>query len=275
MERLLSPGRAATTPAPRSSVTSRDVVDHVVASVRRARLVEAPFRHLRLENIFPDDLYAAMLTAMPSVADYRAMSGRSKSARREDGTPTRVKIDLFPEFIRHLPRPKRDIWRQVGAALRSNALRSAFVEKLAPALEQRFGPGFARLGHYVTPILTRDTAGYQIPAHSDTHWKAITVQIYLPPDDSIAHVGTVFHERLPSGEMKRSSQMRFSPNSGYAFAVGEDTWHSVDPVGPDVRSRDSILLTYFLDAGPLRFLRNRGKRIGNLLRNELRYVARR
>jgi hypothetical protein len=31
------------------------------------------------------------------------------------------------------------------------------------------------------------------------------------------------------------------------------------------RSRDSILLTYFVDAGVLRFLRNRGKRVGNFV----------
>jgi hypothetical protein len=68
--------------------------------------------------------------------------------------------------------------------------------------------------------------------------------------------------------------MKFDPNSGYAFAVGDDTWHSVDTVGPEVESRDSILLTYFVDAGALRYLRNRGKRIGNLLRNEWRYIAR-
>ncbi len=275
MERPVSLERAVPAAVSRSGVAARDLVDHVVGSVRKAPLVEAPFLYLALENFFPDDLYAAMIAAMPSVADCRPMSGRSKTARRQDGTPTRVKIDLFPEFIRHLPAPKRNIWSEVGLALRSNALKSAFVEKLAPGLERRFGPGFARLGHYPTPILTRDMAGYQIPVHSDTHWKAITVQIYLPPDGSIAHVGTVFHERLASGEMKRNIQMRFAPNSGYAFAVGEDTWHSADQVGPEVQSRDSILLTYFLDAGPLRFLRNRGKRMGNLLRNELRYIARR
>ena len=86
-------------------------------------------------------------------------------------------------------------------------------------------------------------------------------------------MGTLFHERLPGGQLQRSIKMKFAPNSGYAFAVGEDTWHSVDPVGPEVLTRDSILLTYFLDAGALRFLRNRGKRLGNVLRNEWRYVA--
>jgi hypothetical protein len=254
---------------------TRNLAEHIAGSVAGSPLIEAPFRHLQLKNVFPDDLYVAMLDAMPSVADYRAMSGRSKSARRDDGTPTRVKIDLFPEFVRHLPRAKRDVWRQVGEALRSRELLAAFVARLAPALEQRFGPGYARLGHYATPILTRDTAGYQISPHPDTKWKAITVQLYLPPDDSVAHVGTLFHERLPGGPLQRSIKMKFAPNSGYAFAVGEDTWHSVDPVGPEVITRDSILLTYFLDAGALRILRNRGKRLGNMLRNEWRYLARR
>ena len=50
----------------------------------------------------------------------------------------------------------------------------------------------------------------------------------------------------------------------------DDTHHSVDLVGPEVKTRDSILLTYYVDAGPLKFLRNRGKRIGNFLLNEVR-----
>jgi hypothetical protein len=70
--------------------------------------------------------------------------------------------------------------------------------------------------------------------------------------------------------MPKHTQMKFAPNTGYAFAVGEDTWHSADPVGSEVTTRDSILLTYFVDSGLLRYLRNRGKRAGNFLLNELR-----
>ena len=69
--------------------------------------------------------------------------------------------------------------------------------------------------------------------------------------------------------------MPFAPNTGYAFAVGKDTWHSADPVGPEVTTRDSILLTYFVDAGLLRYLRNRWKRLGNFLLNEIRSAGRR
>jgi hypothetical protein len=37
-----------------------------------------------------------------------------------------------------------------------------------------------------------------------------------------------------------------------------------------VKTRDSILLTYFVDQGLLRVLRNRGKRFGNFALNEFR-----
>jgi hypothetical protein len=100
------------------------------------------------------------------------------------------------------------------------------------------------------------------------------VRIADPPRDETApHVGTIFHERLADGSMLKRKQMRFVPNTGYASAVGDDTWHSVDPVGPEVTTRDSILLTCFVDTGLLKYLRNRGKRAGNFLLNELRQGA--
>ena len=68
--------------------------------------------------------------------------------------------------------------------------------------------------------------------------------------------------------------MPFSPNTGYAFVVHDDTYHSVDTLGPEVRTRDSILLTYFVDHTRLQIFRNRARRFGNFLLNEIRSVAR-
>ena len=87
------------------------------------------------------------------------------------------------------------------------------------------------------------------------------------------HLVEIADSTLPDGTKPKKTQMRFAPNSGYAFAVDDHTWHSADPVGPQVKTRDSILLTYFVDSGPLRILRNRGKRLGNFLLNELRNKA--
>jgi hypothetical protein len=244
--------------------------EFVAAAVDAAPAFDAPFYHLVLDRVFPDDIYAAILANMPEAADYRPMHGRAKGHDLADGTHTRVKIDLFPEYIRPLPPAKRALWDIVGRALCSPPVRDAFVRRLVPALQRRFGPGYADVSMYPIPVLTRDIPGYLITPHTDTRWKGITVQLYLPADRSTMHIGTIFHEKLADSSLPKKKQMAFVPNSGYAFAVGTDTWHSADPVGPEVKTRDSILLTYFVDAGVLRFLRNRGKRLGNFVVNEFR-----
>jgi hypothetical protein len=251
----------------------KGLIDFVVESVQRAQADNVPFHHLKLERVFPDNFYTAMLRAMPATSDYRAMSGKSKGDS-PDGRPTRTKIDLFPEYIRHLPAEKRAIWDAVGRALRSEQLKTILIQRLAPGLEGRFGPNFAKISMYPVPILTRDIPGYRVYKHTDSLWKGITVQLYLPPDASMAHIGTIFHERLPDGRKPKKAQIPFAPNTGYAFAIADDTWHSADPVGPEVKTRDSILLTYFVDAGSWRFLRNRGRRLGNLALNEIRNLGR-
>jgi hypothetical protein len=249
-------------------------IEHMVAAIKAARQVAEPFYHLEFSNFIPSDVYSEVLEKMPVREDYRLMSGRTKSTRTYDGDGTRIKLDLFPEFIRHLPQQKRQIWSHVGRAIRSPQVRDAFIEKLAPGLERRFGSSYRKVGMYPIPILTRDRPGYKIGIHPDTHWKGMTIQIYLPPDDSTQHVGTVFHRRTGEKTYERASQMSFLPNSGYAFAVDKDTYHSVDTVGPEVKVRDSILHTYFVDSFPLYFLRNRGRRIGNFLLNEGRSLRR-
>src|SRR5262249_41874590 len=120
------------------------LIQFVVDSVRQAHAEDAPFHHLRFDRIFPDDFYAQIVDAMPVAGDYRAMSGKSKmGSNRPDGKPTRTKIDLFPEYIRHLPPKKREVWDAAGRVLRSKELNAAFVQRLAPRLKGRFGENFA------------------------------------------------------------------------------------------------------------------------------------
>ena len=251
-----------------------DLTRYLVESIEQARARASPFYHLEFDRVFPPDVYEAMLREMPNSNDYRALPGRNNVNILDDGSATRVKIDLFPEYIRNLPEQKRELWDVVGRALCSQEVRDAFVRRLGPGLERRFGAGYRDVGMFPIPILTRDVPKYRITPHTDTKWKGITVQFYLPPDDTTKHIGTIFHERLPDGSMPQAIKMPFSPNTGYAFAVGDNTWHSADPVGPEVKTRDSILHTYFVDSGLLRIVRNRGRRVGNFITNEVRNLVR-
>src|SRR5437660_7196714 len=127
----------------RQSWSVNNLTDFMVDSVQNAHADDAPFHHLRFDRVFPDDFYTAMLQAMPVADDYRAMSGKSKAgSSRPDGKPTRAKIDLFPEYIRHLPPQKRTVWDVASQVLRSKEVGWAFVQRLAPGLQRRFGAKF-------------------------------------------------------------------------------------------------------------------------------------
>src|SRR5206468_80688 len=108
------------------------LTEFLVQSVENARAVEKPFYHLQFDRVFPDDIYAAMLREMPVADEYRALPGRDNVNILDDGSATRVKIDLFPEYIRRLPTQKRELWDIVGRALCANEVRDAFVRRLAP-----------------------------------------------------------------------------------------------------------------------------------------------
>ena len=196
----------------RQSWSVNNLTDFVANSVQNANADDAPFHHLRFDRVFPDDFYAEMLLAMPVTDDYRAMSGKSKmGSSRPDGKPTRTKIDLFPSTSAICRRMKREIWDAAGRVLRSKELEKAFVQRLAPGLKRRFGIDFAKVTMYPVPILTRDIPGYRIFKHTDSLWKGITVQFYLPPDNSTPHIGTIFHEVLPNGRKPKRRRCHSHP----------------------------------------------------------------
>src|SRR5207302_7007176 len=103
--------------AVQDSWSVENLTEFVAESVRNAREGGVPFYHLEFDRVFPSDFYAEMLRTMPDENDYRPMSGKSKmGSSRPDGKPTRTKIDLFPEYIRHLPAATFSVLDLVGRA---------------------------------------------------------------------------------------------------------------------------------------------------------------
>src|SRR5437763_15721602 len=99
-----------------------------------------------------------------------------------------------------------------GRILLSDEVKAAFIQQIAPGLKRRLGENFASVGMYPVPILTRDIPGYRVFKHTDSLWKGITVQLYLPPATSDTHIGTIFHETLPAGRKPKRPQLPCPPN---------------------------------------------------------------
>ena len=221
---------------------------NLVRVVDRATLRARPFDYVRLENVFPADLYGQMLENFPATENFHPV--RHPDALRADGTSTRLHMHLHPEELSRLPDEQRLVWSTVATALCAPELEGAFKRKFRTALEDRFRRQAERIPLRPMPTLVRDLPGYHIRIHADVPTKAITVQFYLPSDASQAHLGTIFHTNRRDDGTDQPVAMQFLPRSGYAFPVRQnESWHSAPMTTEADGERRSIMLTYYVDGG--------------------------
>jgi hypothetical protein len=221
------------------------VQEQMVAAIERAELRTKPFDHIYMEGVLDPATYDSLLTDMPETRFYHDL--KHQDAVRKDGTSTRLRMYLYPELLKRLPKRQRQVWMPVAEALCSPEMELAFKRKFRSALEERFGKKVEKIGLYPIPILLRDQPGYRIGIHSDVKKKAITVQFYLPADERQRHIGTIFHESNSGEGAERTTQMPFMPASGYAFPVSlTKSWHSAATTTPKDGERVSMMVTYYV-----------------------------
>ena len=110
------------------------------------------------------------------------------------------------------------------------------------------------------PVVYSDLDGYAIKPHPDTRRKVLTMQIYLPADDSQRELGTTIYKISPMGVfawksygLVKDKTLPFLPNTGYAFVVIHpaysllrSSWHGREAISvPVEKPRLSILNTYY------------------------------
>jgi hypothetical protein len=248
---------------------SADLGIEMLARIEASSLQKSPFEHIYVNGAFSPAWYRRLLDGLPEIRRYREF--RHRDAMQPDGHSARRKFYLYPEHLVFLPVEQRPVWREVSRALRSPSLQEVFKRKFRGALERRFGRSIDRLSFYPIPILLRDLPGYGIGVHGDSLSKAITVQFYLPGDDSQAHLGTVLHEGRDGAGVERVQKLAFRPATGYAFpVVRHESWHSVTRTRDTDGERNSLMLTYYVQDGLIAWLGHRLKRIGVFLAYGLR-----
>jgi len=206
-----------------------------------------PFEHLALQSPFNPSLYSEILENLPKDEFYRQL--RHHDALLPDGRSARLKFDLLPTNIDRLEGSQKTFWREFTKQMNCNQVNSAYADKFSKVLELVKGKPVGRIKLNSFPVLFRDIAGYKISIHPDSRRKAITTQFYFPADESQAHLGTLLHEKLSDGSFDPGKTIRFAPNSGYAFAVTPDSWHSVNKMNSGDRPRNSLMIIFYFDRG--------------------------
>lgn len=237
------------------------IEQYFVDAVDRSELRHSPFDHIYMEHVLPHAAYEALLARMPDRRFYHEL--KHVDAIGPNGHSTRLRLYLYPELLKRLPPEQKAAWAPVADAFCSQALQQSLTRKFQDALEDRFCKPATEIGLFPIPILLRDQPGYRIGIHADAPTKAITVQFYLPNDDSQKHLGTLFHEGQTGEPALRTTQMPFAPSSGYAFPVAfTKSWHSAARTSDEDGERISMMVTYYVADTLPGWLKYRLRRLG-------------
>jgi hypothetical protein len=222
-------------PAVEQPVRTRyvELRDHMIGAVTGAGLERDPFCHIYMEGVLPVTFYQSMLSNLPSPSEYVPLNLRLYS--RKNGESTRDLFHLTTDNLAKLSLHAAGIWTDLVRAATHPLFRRAVFGKLAPDLSERFGvneSAVADLDCAYEVMLLRDTDDYRIKPHPDGLNKIVTMQFYLPDDESLLELGTSLY-RSSNGLLGRSfhevKRFPFKPNSAYAFAVSDSkarkSWH--------------------------------------------------
>ena len=235
------------------------VLQNAIDAIAGAEAFRKPYPLIRFENFFPADFYACLVRRFPDVDRFAGLNG--------DGT--RREYALYDESSDPGSEEGRELWGIVRRVLSSEEIASALREKLDEGFRirgRRSGESWP-IPMHPRPVLYTDLNGYAIKPHPDTRRKVLTMQIYLPSDESQRELGTTIYKVSPMGVfawksygLAKARTMPFLPNSGYAFVVIHpaysllrSSWHGREAISvPVEKPRLSILNTYYRDPAPER-----------------------
>jgi len=238
------------TPAPNAEFGA--VLESAINAIVGAESFERPYPHILFRDFFPTDFYRRLLRRFPDVDRFAGLNG--------DGT--RREYHLYDEGSDPGSEEGREMWGIVRRVLSSLEIASALRAKLDQGFRirsKRSREGWP-IPMYPRPVLYTDLDGYAIKPHPDTRRKVLTMQIYLPADDTQRDLGTTIYKISPMGlfawksyGLAKEKTVPFLPNTGYAFVVIHpaysflrSSWHGREAISvPVERPRLSLLNTYY------------------------------
>jgi hypothetical protein len=238
-------------------MSSIDTELQVLYRIGNAPMLEFPYPHIYVPDIFPLDFYRELLRNLPP---QQAMKSLGELGRVTGNPyPERGVLPLAPQHLAPLDEAQRAFWERFSQWLLGRRFADIMIGKFAPYLAQRFGDlRSVRFSHEA--LVVRDRTNYALGPHTDAPHKALSFLFYLPADASKPHLGTSIYLPREAGflcpggphhafdKFQLMRTMSYVPNALFAFMKTPNSFHGVEPIEePDVR-RDLLLYDIRADA---------------------------
>jgi hypothetical protein len=226
--------------------------NHLIKVVEAAQLEREPFCHIYMQGMFPSELYNLLLRNLPSKELYAPLNLRKWV--RPDGSSTRDRFFLTPENLERLIPESASFWSTFVRAVTHVRFKRAIFGKLAPDLAARLRVPEGVVQHTECAheiLLLRDTEDYVIKPHPDGLNKLVTLQFYLPGDESQLDLGTSLFRRrrgILGSTFEEVKRFSFRPNTAYAFPVSDSptraSWHGRDRLTSMAGVRNTLMVLF-------------------------------
>jgi len=229
---------------------SKDVDLHVQYRIANAPMLEFPYPHLYVRDVFPEDYYAQLRANLPSSPQFRTLNSLGRVT--EDYPEARLVVPLTREHTEGLEPERRAFWQELGGWMLGQAFGQLMIAKFGAYLQHRFKDLRAQ-SFYDEALIVRDRTQYVLGPHTDATSKVLSFLFYLPPDASMAHLGTSLYVprkpgfTCPGGPhhdfelFRRMHTMEYLPNTLFAFMKTPDSFHGVEPITQSDVQRDLLL----------------------------------
>jgi hypothetical protein len=233
-----------------------DVEQYLHYRIANATVLNYPYPHFYISEIFPPEIYATLIQTLPDQSVYKRLD--------ETGTvpkgayPERFVCDLHDASrveaqIEGRPGPWSELARLFDGPQFAHWILSAFND----AVLERFGKD-CELEFEPESRLVRDFSNYAISPHTDSPSKVVSLLFYMPPDDSMKELGTsIFVAKDPSFRCEGRAHHSFknftkvvtaayAPNSLFAFFKTDRAFHGVERIERPSIQRDSLLYNIYV-----------------------------
>ena len=230
---------------------SSAVEEHVLYQIANAPIREYPYAHIYVENVFPDDFYAALRANWP---DQSALISLADTGRVPKGAyAERFIMPFKPAEIDKLTEERRPFWTEFASWLITQRFLTAMIDKFEPYVKARFGDEIYQCGFEADALIVRDLTNFNIGPHTDAPHRLLSMLFYCPDDDALKHLGTSIYVprdpgfRCPGGPhyphqlFHKVRTMEYRPNSLFAFIKNDRSFHGVEPIGDHDVLRDILL----------------------------------
>lgn len=212
---------------------------YLAYKIGNEKILDFPFPHIYVKDVFPQDLYNEILDHMPDQDKLSAIADK----RPVTGYEERFVLCFDDQSLSILDNKKRIFWKKFRDRMLSGTLMNFFISRFMPYISVRFqNQNIQQLKFYDELLLIQDTMNYKIGPHTDSPKKVITFLFYLPKNNSQKELGTSIYmpkdfnfkcnggPHYPREKFEKIITMPFLPNSLFCFPKTDNSFHGVEKI---------------------------------------------